>query len=467
MSVYSGPAAVSTYAIEKFLRRGNGTPPVASGNYVFAGSPDSSTIYRVTVGPEGAATKIHDLVVASGKYDAILNKELVYPRATTVYAFWVAKKAGDKLRPAAVQSALRREAHLVWIQAADIEARRLVVAAYEADDVTVGIEAPGETPETSQYVFSEAKPGVLTIECIARFEPANPELEAKGRWIIDPIGESKLAWSVPDPADATKGKGAVVTATFTGLPAKNEDFGWNRVRFSVEGTGIRRERGIRVFWPRAGRNNPTGKIPNWFYYWNQTGAGNPYAIHYLHEVIQQKIEEDKLRIQSADGITMALVPAMTHWDRWDGGKKTIVFTPFLEWDPNNPDNPETWVKFKLKSPVNGKTMKGIAAFANLVKHETWHTKQIERADAVLPDLMKKSMPASGWPFAKEHDSFFKPEVWLKDWDRDGWPDKLKDDSVKDVVKYGGYLEDEAFHNTEGKAGDYSHEDWASPGSNYA
>ncbi len=34
-----------------------------------------------------------------------------------------------------------------------------------------------------------------------------------------------------------------------------------------------------VFFTSKSKNNPNKKVPNWFYYWNQTSIGNKNAIY--------------------------------------------------------------------------------------------------------------------------------------------------------------------------------------------
>jgi len=221
------------------------------------------------------------------------------------------------------------------------------------------VNAPANT---NQFTYSNATPGVLTIQCQATVLPNDPDATACAnehlRWTISAVGNSTLAWSVPDPGNAAQGKGTNTTATFTGLPPNNTDFGTKTVTLTIDTGGVTPQTTtIEVFWPKAATNHPNpgqGATPNWYFYWAQV-IGNPAQIRY----------------GGAGPGDFGMTLGMTDWTYAAVPDKTLVhiYDPAATSDIAIPG---------LHGPLSG-----IDLFENTVLHETEHTQQIARADPVV------------------------------------------------------------------------------------
>ena len=122
-----------------------------------------------------------------------------------------------------------------------------------------------------KYVYNDSKPGVLEMEFKATVTPSQYEQEVE--------------WSVPEIEGATRtfdppsGKGSYLKVRYEGLPKDNNQFGIKTVHAIVNVGGCQAEDSatVKLFFPRDATNNPSGDLPNWFYYWKQTPAGRPKA----------------------------------------------------------------------------------------------------------------------------------------------------------------------------------------------
>ena len=120
-----------------------------------------------------------------------------------------------------------------------------------------------------KYVYNDSKPGVLEMEFKATVTPSQYEQEVE--------------WSVPEIEGATRtfdppsGKGSYLKVRYEGLPKDNNQFGIKTVHAIVNVGGCQAEDSatVKLFFPRDATNNPSGDLPNWFYYWKQTPAGRP------------------------------------------------------------------------------------------------------------------------------------------------------------------------------------------------
>ena len=112
-----------------------------------------------------------------------------------------------------------------------------------------------------------------------------PTLVKKTNWetLSPKSAESQIQWTFPvidgvklttDPADA---RGSPVTVTYESMPVENEAFDVEEpVRASVGGCGNAAddEMPAKFFFYLDHTGNPDEKeVPNWFYYWLQTSAG--------------------------------------------------------------------------------------------------------------------------------------------------------------------------------------------------
>ena len=74
--------------------------------------------------------------------------------------------------------------------------------------------------------------------------------------------------SSPSPA-----KGAGPTFTYTKLPSTN-DFGDKTLTLTHPKATSPDTETVQIFFTKTATNNPGGSNPNWYYYWNQTGASS-------------------------------------------------------------------------------------------------------------------------------------------------------------------------------------------------
>lgn len=215
---------------------------------------------------------------------------------------------------------------------------------------------------TNEFTYSNATPGVLTIPCRARITPNDPDAIACAgehlRWTIGAVGASTLAWSTPDPANAARGKGVNATATFTGLPANNTDFGAKTVTLLLDSGATIQTTAIEVFWPKTATNHPNpgqGTTPNWFFYWMQV-AGSPWHVRYGG---------------AGPGGRFGETFAMTNWSYAAVADKTLVHI-------FDSASTRDGAIAGLHGPLTG-----VDLFKNTVLHETKHTRQIADADPVV------------------------------------------------------------------------------------
>ncbi len=237
----------------------------------------------------------------------------------------------------------------------------------------VAIEHPSGDPvrngaATNEFTFSNATPGVLTIECRARVTPDDADARACAephlRWMISAVGDSALAWNNPDPANAQRGQGLVATATFTGLPQNNSDFGLKVVTLLFEGVSAPPQTtNIEVFFPKNARNHPDpgqGRTPNWFYYWMQ-------VIEQLEGTASSNV-----RYGGRDPAgNLAETPGMLRWSyaAAQNKRRIIMFDASSTTDPG-------------VAHIHGR-LTGIDLFYNVLLHEREHVRQIRRADAIV------------------------------------------------------------------------------------
>ncbi len=215
---------------------------------------------------------------------------------------------------------------------------------------------------TNEFTFNTATPGVVTIPCRARITPNTPDaISCAGehlRWTIDSVGASALAWNNADPANAAEGKGVEATASFTGLPNNNTDFGTKTVTLLLDNGTVIQTTTVEVFWPKNAMNHPDpdqGATPNWFFYWMQV-IGNPAQARYGG---------------AGPGGRFGETLAMTQWSYPAVADKTLIHI-------YNSAATSDGAIAGLHGPLTG-----VDLFENTVLHETEHTRQIARADPVV------------------------------------------------------------------------------------
>ena len=240
------------------------------------------------------------------------------------------------------------------------------------------IDTPAVAPgyNGNEFTYSVASPGVLTIPVRIQITPDTAEVRAlfqdQIRVRVSAIDDShsnpaggnvRFVWNNPFAGEPTAGNAVYnatsqlweATATFTGLPLNNTDFGRKNVMAVAEGTSLKCSDLTRceVFFPRDAANHPGGVAtdPNWFYYWGQV---------YVNTNVQYVAAADTGR-----------TPAMTNWTYNAIPSKTRI-----EIGSGHPS--------KYKSYGIGEEASGIDRYVMTVIHEEKHVVQITAADALLP-----------------------------------------------------------------------------------
>jgi hypothetical protein len=284
---------------------------------------------------------------------------------------------------------------------------------------TVQIDHPSGDPvaapaATNEFTYTAASPGVLTMLMRARLDPDTAAVRAllesnRLRWRVDSIDDShaaqqfvQLRWSSVFPEAGrgpfTTGEGLTTTATFTGLPPDNSDFGTKTVQLEcLDDRGnvvVTRSTTVEVFYPRdqtnhpdlpgrvdlgnfsatnvdtAGRGNST-RSPNWFFYWNQAAAGDPDA-----------------RFDSTAPGATGVTPALFNWQTYTGPRDRIL----VRYAGNA----------ELRDTINatGALVTGIDRFANTILHENRHVLQVTEHNGLNPHTVATAAGAKvGWSWA--------------------------------------------------------------------
>jgi hypothetical protein len=138
------------------------------------------------------------------------------------------------------------------------------------------VPAPSPVDGQNEYTFNCDSPGKLVINFKASITPASAINSVRDRvsFTIDPIKGSTVRWDPPNGKAKVDAQGFLVaTATFTGLPAKNDDFGLKTVQLLLDGQ-LAAKTLVEIFFPKFGINHPGGVVgdPNWFYYWKEGGV---------------------------------------------------------------------------------------------------------------------------------------------------------------------------------------------------
>jgi hypothetical protein len=206
--------------------------------------------------------------------------------------------------------------------------------------------------------------------------------QAKFMFEVDNIGSSNFVWDVGNPGGKVTVNGDYITATatYTGLPQNNTDFGLKKARVKY-GSNNAMESKFEVFFPRDAKNNPgltnTSSAENWFYYWNQFSGSS--AIEWLDD------ERTKALI--------AKVPAINLWATYAGPRDSIHFSSALR----------TTLNFShTRRDGSNKLITGVDTFRTVVVHEQRHVTQIIENNQLpfynLVSGVSRNAAASGWSF---------------------------------------------------------------------
>lgn len=303
----------------------------------------------------------------------------------------------------------------------------------------------------NEFVFNEEDTGVLTLPAEVKVLPDVEEVRAlisdSVRFEIDAIGDSHAAGGDTDLSwendfgnfvgkgvyDAGKGLWKA-TATVSGLPMNNSDFGdkaFTATLSNIGGASMEHAEDVQIFYPRDADNHPgpdhvspnvgnvpddfgagdAGRAPNWFHYWNQVIGGGNVFYH-----------------DDLNGIR-GVAPAMRWWTIPLGFSKNEVWI-----EPTAAGNGVR------RAGGMQATVTGIDFFANVVAHEERHTEQISEHDALLGPLNGQvgTVWEAGWSFNVGGDSSSwnhwtlgpdgQPSVAGTDEDGDGVTDEKTDNT---------------------------------------
>jgi len=201
----------------------------------------------------------------------------------------------------------------------------------------------------NEFTFTGAG-GVATIPVEAKVEPARLSGGAIGnliKWtfVSLPAGVT-LSWNTPWPGEPSAGRGETAVATLTGYPASNSQFGARAVKMEVISGSkvlISKTTNIELFFER--NRTATGRAaPNWFFYWNQTPAGDPNAEH---------------RVLPVFGRT----PALRLWSTYSGSRQSVWISDAV-------------TGVDARRDATRQSISGIDLFANTVRHEVRHVQQV-------------------------------------------------------------------------------------------
>ncbi len=220
----------------------------------------------------------------------------------------------------------------------------------------------------ARILFSEATPGVAKIE-----------LEAGG---LPPELAERIVWSAPEKAgseltfDPPTRMGKRMRVTYTRLPQSNGSFGATAITATLEtdtcGT-LTATREVRLYFPRDARNNPTGNVPNYYYYWLQTPAGqgliDGQTVRYMHRQLECGENPKWLGYHPRD--TRLSVPTDPMSQPLLVGRDLIFACDFHKYDDIYPGHPSKNFYMEPKL-ATGITWEGIDTFAVILRHEKAH-----------------------------------------------------------------------------------------------
>jgi len=244
--------------------------------------------------------------------------------------------------------------------------------------------SPASIPDgANEFTFSDATVGILTLKLKVHLPGVVDQSaadQAKYTFTVDAIGSSALSWGTAGGQATVSGEYLTATATFTGLPQNNTDFGSKTVRLKYDGNEVANAQ-FEVFFMRDETNHPgngAGNDPNWFYYWRlAAGAQNMNLVY-------GGTGPERMNAKTI---------GMTEW-RWDvAPDKTKV----VMYDIAKNVDEEYGANQGAEIPT------GIDAFFSCLLHEQRHLWQITTADALLGNLIAPGTPwRYGWSWNTDY-----------------------------------------------------------------
>jgi PKD repeat protein len=236
---------------------------------------------------------------------------------------------------------------------------------------------PATAPSPSNQFTYTGISGKVTIPVQATIDPASVTAEMNDRiqWILSrmPNG-SALTWDTPSPVDATTGANTTNNAQLAGYPTTNDQFGNDTIVMKVldddDSVLDTQTAPIQLFFARDDTAVPL-VAPNWFRYFNQTGAGNPNAV-----------------FNTTHGV-YGTSPAMLLWRTYAGSRDAITID-------------DAAITSAPRRDGSHQITTGIDLFADVVAHETRHVRQVHDSNTApfftgVTGVLRDA-PAAGWSF---------------------------------------------------------------------
>lgn len=134
--------------------------------------------------------------------------------------------------------------------------------------------AAWEEPKEGLMTFDEGDTGTLEVSSYLNVTPF--DFGSDLGWTMPEIDGSRRTLDPGDPNGWW-----FVDSRFEGLPADNNAFGEKELMAEFQTLGDQckdpPKKELRFLYSREAMNNPDGDVPNWFYYWKQTRAGQGHA----------------------------------------------------------------------------------------------------------------------------------------------------------------------------------------------
>lgn len=337
--------------------------------------------------------------------------------------------------------------------------------------------------ENNEYTFGDEFDSAGTptgrerviVACVARVAKAYKASQVLQRLHVKFVPQGFLPVFDGPSADDQSG---VITdnVRYAPLPMDNNWFnGTFKIQLSVNGqTSDKNTATIQLFFDKTNNKNPGPKnavninpttwvvndndsIPkNWFFYWNQTGAGGADVYYHNGTIITPNGEVEN----------GGCCPSMMFWYKWmtstnpnlSGNvakymNKVWIFdasaTDYFRRDQKIVDPMQN----DDGNPLTGQHVSGIDMFANVVLHERKHVWQMQQANLVVPAGWSWNTPPNHRLY--NHD--------IHDKDQDDLPDTIDPDDTPTVAGKKKNVEWQA-QKAEGSDEDkYADVDWSNPG----
>lgn len=272
----------------------------------------------------------------------------------------------------------------------------------------------------NEFTYSSTNPGVLTVPIRVSILPDTADVHAafqdKVRVKMDAISDShantstyvNLAWTPGVFAGESKAGNGVynagsqswqATATFTGLPPMNTDFGQKAVTAEVLRDGnsiVTKQRQIEIFFPRDQTNHPdlpgkpdlgnfsanavdttnrgnSTRSRNWFFYWIQTPAGTAGTAEFRYD-------------STLAAAFFGQTPAIFNWRLYEGVRERVSISALS-------------ITKDTRLDGSNQIVTGIDLFRTTLLHEARHVRQVIDHNRLNPYNVSVGRARIGWSFS--------------------------------------------------------------------